>query len=350
MRARSTSSGVFALGLALSSAARADPKAGPPVHIMLRDCPQIAEREVERVLAAELGSEPGPQDGAADPTFIVATCTGPRVVIEVTDPISRKTLRRSFDLSQSSSARSRLIAIAASELVLAGWAELALRPPLRVQPEGAAPRAERARAAARRARQREADVERSAPAADALGAEADAEARARRQSWLTLQIPARRRFRVVPLASMRRFITQDGALWGGGVRVGEEPLTNASWAIDALFESGNFKAKGDSYRVDSWSLGALIFLHARTGPLSLRAGGGLRGGLVAADAADNGANRTAIPWGWPLLALDFTLGEQVLFELSAEGSYAVLPVTPTSLGVSVRGVWVAVQVGVGLAP
>jgi hypothetical protein len=343
--------GVFAWVIAAPKAARATPSAGPPVRLMLHDCPQISEVEVERVLAAELGSESAPNDDA-DPTFIVVTCAERRVLIEVTDVVSRKTLQRKFDLGRSTPrARPRLLAIAAAELVLASWAEIALRPRLRVEPEGPAPSASRARAAAARARTAAStpDVRDATMTADD-DPEVEAEARARRSWWLTLQVPERRHFRVVPLVSTRSFIDHGGRLWGGGLRIGEEPLAYASWALDTLFESGTLENPSSSYKVDTWTLGALMYLHHRLGLVALRAGAGLRGGFVASRVASGEATRSAIPWGWPMLALNVTVGDHAQVELSAEASYVALPVTATTLGVSVRGLWLALQLGIGISP
>jgi hypothetical protein len=86
-----------AIAVLVSTSALAKPS-GPPVHMLVRECEGVVETEVERVLAAELGAEANAGDQAQDPTWIVARCTGSRVVIEVSDGISRKTLRRSFEL------------------------------------------------------------------------------------------------------------------------------------------------------------------------------------------------------------------------------------------------------------
>src|SRR6186713_3100482 len=103
----------------------------PPVRLLLRSCNDYREADVERMLAAELAGENvtsfGTSSGAEpnrDPTWVVARCEESRVLLEVNDPLSRKTLKRSINLQSSApNARPRVIAIAAAELVLASWAE-----------------------------------------------------------------------------------------------------------------------------------------------------------------------------------------------------------------------------------
>ncbi|MGC4092848.1 MAG: hypothetical protein QM756_34185 [Polyangiaceae bacterium] len=75
-----------------------------------------------------------------EPTWVVVQCNGSKVVVEVHDPLSRKIVQRRFDFGPAASrARGRLVALAAAELVLASWAELAVLPAPRVEPEGPPP-------------------------------------------------------------------------------------------------------------------------------------------------------------------------------------------------------------------
>jgi hypothetical protein len=349
-----------AIAILVSSPALAKPSGGPPVHMLVRECEGVVETEVERVLAAELGAETNADDQAQDPTWIVARCTGSRVVIEVSDGISRKTLRRSFELGAApAQARGRLIAIAGSELVLAGWAELAVRPKLRVEPEGDAPSAEHLETAAQRAKRgvsiEERAVEQSAELAATSESEPPGEERPRAErkaTWFALQPPERRLFRIMPLGSVRGFFGHDGLLKGGGLRLGEERLVGSGWAVDALVESGSI----DSFRIDSYTLGAELYVYASSHNVTGRAGAGLRAGLATATPSEGDPppepSSSPTPWGWPMLALSMTFGASrgPVFELSAEGGYVTLPVAEGRYGISIRGPWFGLQAGIGFAP
>lgn len=351
---------VAAIALLTSFPALAAAPAGPPVHMLVRECEGVVETEVERVLAAELGAETGDDDQAQDPTWIVARCASSRVIIEVSDGISRKTLRRSFDLGTAPvPTRGRLIAIAASELVLAGWAELAVRPKLRVEPEGDAPSESRVRAAVQRAQQNRAAPgseswpnEQPAEATEASKPPEENEPRPERKGWFSVQPAERRMFRVMPLASMRSFVGHEGALWGGGLRLGEERLVSTSWAVDALVESGRI----DSFHIDNYTIGGELYLYVSWRYVALRGGAGLRAGLSASTPTEGDPlqepSRTPAPWGWPMLALSASLGAKggLLLEVSGEAGYVALPVTSGRYGESIRGPWFALQAGIGFAP
>jgi hypothetical protein len=358
---------VAAIALFTSFPALAAAPSGPPVHMLVRECEGVVETEVERVIAAELGAETGADDQAQDPTWIVARCTGNRVIIEVSDGISRKTLRRSFDLGAAPlGTRGRLIAVAASELVLAGWAELAIRPKLRVEPEGDPPSEGRVRAAIERAQQVRATASNeqwpkepapeAATASDQPSEPPLARDRAeRRGNWFSLQPPERRMFRIVPLASLRSFVGHDGALWGGGLRLGEERLVSTGWALDALVESGRI----DAFHIDNYTVGGELYLYVSSPYAALRAGAGLRAGLATSSPSAPSeamplqeATRTPAPWGWPMLTLSATLGTKggPVLEVSGEAGYVALPVTSGRYGQSIRGPWFALQAGIGFAP
>ncbi|MFZ5891551.1 MAG: hypothetical protein ACOY0T_10910 [Myxococcota bacterium] len=327
--------------------------------MVLRGCGEIREAEVERIVAAELGSQSANEPEPTDPTWILGSCQGSRVLLEVVDVVSRKTLRRNFDFGRASpKARARLIAIASSELVLASWAELALHPHLRVEPEGPAPLPERKQAASARASQpHEHETPLDIAAAEAWAGSEDLPP-APRQRWFDELPPERRRFRITALGSMRNFFTTDGALLGGGLRLSEERLVLTCWSLDALYETGAFELGGRDYRVDSWSLGGMLYVYGRGRFVTGRIGAGLRAGLSAATTTQSSpeglppppSTRVLTPWGWPMLAASASLGRPpIAFELAIESGYVAVPIAPSSQGgVSLRGVWFAAQVGLSL--
>ena len=83
-------------GAALVLAPRSAGAAAPPVHLEVEGCPSLDAKAVQRIFSADLGttamSETGP-----DVTEVTITCEGNRVTVRVRDPISRKTVKRSFD-------------------------------------------------------------------------------------------------------------------------------------------------------------------------------------------------------------------------------------------------------------
>lgn len=305
-------------GLLLAPGAFAAP---PPVSLALEGCSDLNAPEVERIFAAELGATSTPEAGPGV-TEVTVTCEGVRLLVRVKDPLSRKTVQRSFDgTTFDDRAVERLVALAASELVLASWAELYANPVPQVRPEGPEPPIDAAAAALDFVRER-ALVESERP-------------RERRESRRSRETnrPDERALRVLALGSVRSFPGRDTPLFGGGARIGEEPIPIVSYALDALVER-----TVESPFVTTATIGASLFAYYRVSVLTLRIGAGLRAGLVT-------ENRVALaPWGWPLGTTAWTLRLQsFVMDLSGEAGYVVLP-----FGDSSRGYWLSGQLGVGM--
>jgi hypothetical protein len=300
----------------------------PPVNVTLEGCPQLNPIEVQRIFSAELGSA---NPGVSDPsvTEVTITCDGARVVVRVKDPLSRKTVQRSYDTSTfDEKATPRLIALAASELVLASWAELYSNPTPTVEPEGPKPSPEEALAARRALRELsffadEPEVPTDQPD---MG---DAEVRV---------------LRVLGLFSIRGLPEDDSQLYGGGLRVGEERFRLVGWSLDSLIERGTLVAhsgeRSTRSEATSWTIGgALLAYYSYKQVLTVRLGVGLRAGAVFADKP-----RVA-PWGWPLGVSVLTLRAQsFVMDFSGEGGYVAFPAS----GGEVSGFWLSGQVGIGM--
>lgn len=306
--------------------------AEPPVLIALDRCEELDQVEVRRVFVAELGvrSAEASGPGVTEATVI---CQGPRVIVRVYDPLSRKLLQRSFSLSRADrQARPRLVSIAAAELVLASWAELGTNPEPEVEPDGPPPEPETARAARTIVKLQTLSYEsRAVPAG-----EADA--------------PPDRMFRLAALASARQFFNYSGTLVGGGLRIGEERLRWLSWSADALFETGSLD--GDNhYDVYTATVGGHLFVSGRVGRLTARVGAGLRAGLASAATETGNGVASLAPWGWPLAAtsLSFKVSEAFVLELAAEGGYVRLPVQGRAERL-IEGGWISGQAGVAVIP
>lgn len=342
--------GLMGLALLLVGLPAAAREVGLPLELYLTGCEDVRESEVQRILAAELGTHAPPQPSRHS-TQVSAQCEGPHLKLDVLDPLSRKRVGRKFDLSSAPpEARGRLLAIAAAELVLASWAELEQLPSLRVEPEGArAPAVQQQLARERLQRRKE-----QAPQA-ALVSTREVTQPAPSRSWYSLQSRTDRMFRVAAIASGRSFFNHDGVLWGGGLRLGEERLVATSWAADALFESGQLEAQTGRYAVETWTLGGAVFFYVRPEPLTARIGAGLRLGIAAASAVGNSESSsvpTITPWGWPLAtsSVSLRLARYLTFEASGEAGYAVLPLSGRTGGYTIRGAWFSGQLGIALIP
>jgi hypothetical protein len=336
------------------------------VSLALTNCARLDETSVRRIFAADLGTRVATE---ANPyiTEVQITCEGARVIVRVRDPLSRKHVKRSFDsTSFGDRGEARLIAIAASELVMASWAELAAIPAPAVEPEGPAPTAqtiETARAAVRahRAPPRNLDSTALPPVAGSAAnqpksaAPSDAAGAPEREEDPALGFaperttPARRNdrdrldepvLRIVALASMRTFFGGAGELWGGGARIGEERFKIASWAIDALVESGTL----DGTEVTSTTVGGHLQTFVSHRVLTWRLGVGLRAGLLASQGGPYVGT-----FGWPLattsLSIFFVKG--LTLDLGGEFGYGILPVSGSARP-AVRGWWASGQFGAGL--
>jgi hypothetical protein len=336
----------------------------PALRVLLENCSGFRDVEVERVLAMELTSDRRLESGNREPTFIIVACSGNQVRLEVHDLLTRKTLQRSFDFGSAiAAARARLIALAAAELVLASWAELAFLPKPQIEPEGDPPNPEAARAAAERVERSRLQAARGAsepiprPKAPILLLGRDEnEAREERgprgerivygdYSWE--RFPSRTVLYLAALASARTFTDGKGTLLGSGIRLLSDAYPLSAWSVDALLESGTLHPNRETRaHVESFTLGTTLGWPFELGPnLVLRAGGGLRAGLTHARSGGRSANAPVI-WGWPLLTAGAAvhLGRASV-ELSTEAGYGGLPLGPVAP--SLQGVWLGAQLGFG---
>lgn len=327
--------------LALSGALLASParaQAAPQVDLELESCTGLYGPAVRRILAAELGSKlaeaPGP-----GVTSAVVVCHGNDAELRVKDPLSRKAVTRHVDMgSAAPNARARLIAIATSELVFASWSELQTNPDPLVEPAGPPPPPD-AREAARDWVAHRGDRETTTPP------EREHKKKPERLPPVLLAV-----------VSQRAFFRYPGALWGGGVKLGHEPLSHVAWSLDAVIDRGQLDTPLGRYEVETTTLGASLYLFYRWSWFTAALGGGLRAGVarsVGAAGAQAHGTSTIAPWGWPLATLSLTArpGGPLVFELSGETSYVLLPVSNATADVhnpTLSGMWYGIELGVGI--
>jgi hypothetical protein len=200
------------------------------------------------------------------------------------DPTSGKRLARRFSLTeQPPTARSRLLALAIAELVVAGWVELDVG----ATDALATPTVDRGPVQARRA-----------AAASVL-----------RRAALLPALDAAPRWLVAAIAVSRQFSTDLG-LRGIGLSVGRVLSRRLTLGLDALAERGEQQRGLGQVEVRSVSAGPTLSVHGAIERLAFEASVGVRIGVArmagtpAMDAVVPvvGHAMTA-PWGGPLAAV-----------------------------------------------
>lgn len=369
--------GLFLACLGVSRTARAE---GPPVHLDLSKCPRLDAAAVRRIFSADLGAKADAPPGE-DVTAVIIRCDGSKVVMTVRDPLSRKAVRRTFDSTTfGERGEARLVALAASELVFASWAELDTNPQPAVAGEGPPTRAETlataravvrardiaraesgaetktprgepsARSGASNPRNTEPSARGAAPARPALRPSTEAppdefsddddDPPAEHKPSTNGAGPHPVVRRALAVFSRRTFLDVEGGLSGGGARYGEDREGIVSWSGDALIEKGRVQR----LELTSWSAGACLFAHRRAGISTVRLGAGLRGGVLQVASGPNVAT-----WGWPLGVLSVSVrGGPVFVDLTGEIGYGVLPVRGGA-NPAIWSAWVSGQFGLGLA-
>jgi hypothetical protein len=361
---------VWILGAIVVLGARIAGATPPPVHLSVESCESLDEASVRRIFTADLGS-PTTVEVGKEITEVTVSCEGERVVVRVKDPLSRKTVKRSFDRhSFGNQAESRVIAIAASELVFASWAELEANPTPKVLGEGEPAKPEalaNARGVVRErtpppsakpspltldgpgSRDETADTEEERQAAAERASARRQATEARRARTRTRDAaPAEDRGaapedesvvlkRATAVLSIRHLLRGDGTLFGGGARLGHERWGVVSWSLDTLVESGQLRA----HNVTSASVGGALQFYARVGPATFRLGGGLRAGVVSLVGGGSVA-----AWGWPMLVTCHSVrAGPVVLDLAGEAGFVDLLLLRNQ---SVRGPWASGQLGVGV--
>lgn len=298
-------------------------------------CAGVTAEELQRILAAELGAAVSGEERPFS-TRVQIECDVIRAKLFVHDPLSRKSLRREIELSDlDARARGRLLAIAAAELVTASWAELEVNPSPRVEPTGPLPP--------------------SATISEVRGVVTQQRRAAQERRTRKPHRENPNVVRALAVVSTRRFIEHDGAVWGGGVRVGQDFPGYISWMADALFETGEFASGSERVSTTTGTVAGALFLQHRWRRVTARAGGGLRAGWVRIAGSNDdsllGATKL-VPWGWPLgvLSVSFWPSDTLVLELQGESSYAKLPLTSGARldDPALRGMWVSVQLAAGL--
>jgi hypothetical protein len=355
--AASCITGLLVVCLAASAVADA---AHPRVTLTLDVCIPLDPAEVRRGVALELGAVlAGPED--TETTQVGVSCEGAKVLLEVIDPISGKSLSRRVDLDVSPpAARSRLLAIAIAELVTASWTELESNPEPQVPPASTPPSPE-ARAAARHsAHDRNAQV----AAAHAEGAAASSSASAAPTlPPVRAPAPPRAPYGLTGLVQARSFRSGAGvSSVGFGARLSHRFTPVWGFGLDLLADHGSVTIPLlGSISVDALSSGPFVFAAKGWGWFSVAGGAGFRlgAGRFSGNPTANATAKSALvsPWGGPLLeaAMSAEPVHGFVLELGGEVGEAPFPAGAVSATggstsvASLEGLWLGAHAGIGVS-
>ena len=212
----------------------------PPVKLEIFHCDTMDEQEVQRIFAAELGARLA-SEPRLETTQVIVECMGDRSLLRVRDPITRKGLSRAIALRRGEpEAHARLVAIAATELVLASWSELKVNPEPKVEPEGPEVSDAVVEAALRAF---------TVSTGDQAEPPRDRGRRRRRGE------PPPSELRLLAIGSLRGFKEHRGLIWGGGVRAAEDLSDTVSGiadtASDAKDAADNAKSAADAAKTSA---------------------------------------------------------------------------------------------------
>lgn len=292
--------------------------APPPVTLTVDPCAGVSEPELRRVLELELLSTRASITGV---TAVIA-CEGTSLALRVEDPLTRKMLQRTVDLSRAAdNARSRLLALAIVEVVEASWSEQLFAPPPVPPP----------------AMTREVRVAvdpAPAPPPQPLG-----------------------KIRLTVNGTSRALLASPLWQWGGGLRFVHTPFRYLGWAAELTGEQGSFETGLGTVRISSGSVALELLGQLELGPVTLQLGSGARGGIVNALGIPNKplvtSKQLTGAWAGAYVALSATLGfGWWLLTARFEGGGVLhgLPAHVENINTGMDGPWLGLALGFGIRP
>ena len=301
-------------------------------------CVPLDREKFEYLLNIELGA--GPADAGSPPAATLSlSCSGSLVILSVEDAVTSKVVTRLVDLSAvDPSARARLMALTASELVLASWMEVRMEP-REVIPPAAPPAAPELKA--RVSEVVEPQIKSTAPPLR-LGASGTSSA------FLSA---------LAPIFGVALHLTQPfSSTWAWNLSL----LGGLGHIQGTIGERGQTVSIGVTTAALAWSLRYT----RRAGPLDLWVGAAALVGLAYLKgerpiATNLTATPAYAPWAGPALQLAaaYPVSDTVRLLLQAEAGFLVLG---TKAGVrtqsnseepvvELRGGWLAAQLGFDVA-
>jgi hypothetical protein len=296
----------------------------PEVSVAFENCDESQSDEMRHLVALELGAT---LTAAAAPnaTRGLVLCKGDLVELTIVDPNTSKTLHRSVRLTETGAkGRSRLIALALSELVMASWSELASNPRPTLPP--------------------------AEPAASP-------EARAASLDAYRAHAPSPVEVSVNGLA--RHFFLSPGLLWGGSLRLDYQQAPSPFvFGVDLAGEHQQTPNALGHISIDSMSLAPSAQWDARFGIFAFRMGLAIRVGVAnVAGHPNNPAYVSAAatdPWAGAALLTSVGVSWSRFFaRLALEAGYTWVSIQTSvenQSNVGLNGPWLAVMLGVGYLP
>jgi hypothetical protein len=347
----------FGLGFALPLTAAAQDADSPQVTTQVDACVPIDREQFDRVLAIELGTSIQYTDEASrigSVTFVQLSCTAGGVQLQLDDKLTHKSMSRVVDVSHvAPHARSRLLALAVAEFVVASWVELELPD----SPGSGAPVPDA----------EDSSPEAPASAAAAVQAESLDAARATVSRVVRARLP-----RASPLADRDRALWQLGAaldvmtfssalqpIPGLGLRLEHRPA--AQLAFHAALDIGHANLEAvwrgqniGSVQLTSTSVLLSLLYLVRIAELELSVGAGARVGLAHMAGSTTSASLEAqsfyAPFGGPVIALGmaYRFGAHPRLFVELEGgavTQAAQSLVENAVVMQLNGVWLAGALG-----
>lgn len=323
-------------------ATRADAApAGASVIVTLDPyCDGIHLSLVRRAMAIELDTPVETSEGndpSVKPTKVVLACRDQRMQIVVDDALTQKKLERSLAWHPGNvHTRSRIIALAASELVLASWAELGVVPPSDTEIPGRDPSK---------------DPTRLRPNA--------ANAAMQKNGAATNGFDARQQLRLTGVV-LSRIYAGTGAGWGGGVEVGRDEQFHIGWTVGVQASHATPRVPEGMVAVEIVDASGMIAGHGHVRRVGWRGGVGVRGGGVrfAGNASNPNATIGRVAWGrWFGLflagAVDVALHPRLGLHVGIEVGYVTNGATVLSGQrevLALEGAWLGTTLGLTVFP
>jgi len=321
--------GIVALLLMAAGPASGLPHA--PLRLEMADCEDLDRAVVDRILSMELGASLA--EGGDLPTTVHVECRVAEVRVTIDDPVRGRISTRALDLKgQPSDMRSRLLGMAISEAVLAGWIEQEFTP------ESAPPPTKLADVP--QPRREDADV----PGDDL--------ALASRGSPVMQN--------EIATGSVVRWFAS--GLVVGGLTVGAvkwlRPFPRLGVAVDVDGDYGEHSAANlGRASATNFALASRLVMRANLGSLLAIAGLGWRGALVrlAGEPTDSLRVGHTVTAGWTgpflALALSVELPRALFLRAGVESGRVLLPARGTLNGVQaivLDGAWLGGEISLGM--
>jgi hypothetical protein len=308
----------------------ADDAVRPSVSMQLDPCVPVEPEPFQRIVAIELGTSIESQvrsGGHAGHTHVRLGCVPSGVELVVDDGVTRKTMSRVLDVQAlDPSSRTRLLALATAEFVVASWIELTVQPEPSVEPVGPRPPPAAREAAREVVREKEAAV----PGAQ-LG-------------W---------DFGVA--ATLTGWTSHSDVIPGAGLRVLHRPVQHFAWAMSADFGFQRVDVPEGQVELALFSGAGMLMAGGRTGMWEFLGGVGARFGAVRMAGVTQDPSQAGQSdfggFGGPLLTGRVLVHAHpnLRIGLEAEAGLTVLPLQlvsqdaagNTSVSLELAGAWIS---------